>query len=580
MLLIGKLWWYFRLKKWHYGFAMLVLIAVALLNLVPPWLTGRIVDAASNGTLEKHTLLRNTLLILAVGVAIYLLRYLWRVSLYSASYQLSAILRKKLYNHLLLQTPAFYQRFKTGDLMARATNDILAIEMSAGEAVLAVFDGVLTGGAVLSVMFFIDWRLALIALLPWPLMTYLFWRVNDELHDSFFKAQTRFSDLNNHVQSNISSLRLIRAYGMERRVIASFLREVNAALQANLLVSRAEAKYEPIITLTVASAFLLAVSGGAWFISHQQLSVGELTSFTLYLGFLVWPMFAYGWVLNLLERGTASYTRLNEIMQIAPDIADAGKLIPPSAASLSWSISDYRYAQDQPSVLSEFAGELAAGKTLGIVGPTGAGKSTFLQLIMRLSASDNALIQLAGVPIENYSLQALRDHITVVPQEPFMFSLTIGENIALGHPAASQQEIETAAQFACIHDDILRFPQAYNTMVGERGVTLSGGQKQRLAIARALLMKAKIVILDDALSAVDVLTEKKILQNFQQSHIDHSLLIVSHRLTAVEKADQIIVLQQGKPTEFGTHDELIARDGWYAQIYRYQQIEQAVLDGR
>jgi len=587
MRLFQNLLWYYRAQWRRYAFAMLILAIVAGLNLLAPWITGRIIDAAANGTLTISMLARYATALIAIAISIYVLRYLWRVSLYSASYHLGAILRRRIHDHLLLQPPAFFQRHNTGDLMARATNDVTAVEMSAGEAVLAFFDGIFTGVVIACVLFIaIDWRLTLLAMLPWPLMAIALWRVNNELHAAFNDAQARFSDINDRVQEHVGAIRLIKSYGLESRAFNEFDGAVDAARLSNIKVARAEAKYDPIIHLAVGAAFLIAIAGGAVLISRGEMTVGELTSFNLYLGNLVWPMFAYGWLLNMIERGTAAYARIEAILQSQPDIADAGNAPLSDIRSLQWNIDEFRYPQASHAALINWRGELRSGGMLGIVGPTGSGKSTFVRLLLRQYESDTAQLLVNDTPQSQFALESLRAQMVVVPQEPFLFSQTVGENIALGNPAASQADIEQAARLACLHDDIVRFPDGYNTLVGERGVTLSGGQKQRMAIARALLMDAHVLILDDALSAVDVQTERAILDALRQNRgaSDKSrekiTIIICHRLTAVEHASHIVVLDHGQPIEEGTHTALLEQGGWYARIHDYQQIEQAVLEGR
>lgn len=581
MWLFGQLRWYFRQQWRRYLVAMVLLSLVAVLNLVPPWISGRIVDAVAANTLTTDQLMRQLALILLVAALVYVFRYLWRLSLYSASYQLGALLRRRFYEHLLRQPPAFFQRYKTGDLMARATNDVNAVEMFAGEAMLAMFDGILTGAVVLGVLLFaIDWRLTLVALLPWPLMTYAFWRINNELHAGFEKAQEQFSVLNDRVQESVTGIRMLKAYGLEQLAIQRFDATAQAASDANIEVARSEAKYDPVIFLTVGASFLLAIAYGAWLIHQGQLTLGKLTSFTLYLGFLIWPMFAYGWLLNLLERGVVAYRRLNEVMQTLPEIADNGTHEVADGAVLRWQIERFQYPGHVQAVLAEFAGELLPGQTLGIVGATASGKSTFVRLLLRQYEHPAAQFWFDDRPLPEYRLESLRRHIVVVPQESFLFSTTIAANIALGRPEASPADIEQAARLANVHDDIMAFPDGYDTQVGEKGITLSGGQKQRLAIARALLMDAPVLVLDDALSAVDVATEQQILYHLREVRRDRTTIIICHRLTAVEQADQIVVLSHGKPVERGRHQELLAQEGWYARMYHYQQIEQAVEEGR
>lgn len=581
MWLFGQLRWYFRLQWRRYVIAMVLLSLVALLNLLPPWISGRLVDAVAAGTLSMDQLLRQLALILLAAVLVYVFRYLWRLSLYSASYQLGALLRRRFYEHLLRQPPAFFQRYKTGDLMARATSDVSAVEMFAGEAMLAMFDGVLTGIVVLCVLLFgIDWRLTLAALLPWPLMAYWFWRINNELHVGFVSAQEQFSVLNDRAQESITGIRMVKAYGLEQRAIMSFDAAAAAASDANMRVARSEAKYDPVIFLTVGASFLLAIACGAWLIQRGELSVGQLTSFTLYLGFLIWPMFAYGWLLNLMERGVVAYRRLNEVMETTPDITDTGTRDVMVDATLYWNVRAFHYPGHDQVVLANFSGQLQPGRSLGIVGATGAGKSTFVRLLLRQYEHPQAYFSFDDIPLGDFKLESLRRHIVVVPQESFLFSNTIAANIALGNPDAAPDMIVQAARLANVHDDIQTFPDGYATLVGEKGITLSGGQKQRLAIARALLMDAPILVLDDALSAVDVATEQQILHHLREARRARTTIIICHRLTAVEQADHIVVLSHGQPTEQGRHHELLAADGWYAQMYRYQQIEQAVEEGR
>lgn len=580
MQLLKDLSWYFKQKRWRYISAMLMLMAVATLNILPPWITGTLVDEALAGTLDSSRLAFLVGSIALIGIGIYILRYFWRLSLYSASYQLGTLLRQKLHDRLIYQQSDYFRKHPTGDLMARATNDVTAVEMSAGEAVLALFDGLLTGMIVMGVLFFaVDWRLTLIALLPWPLMAYGFWRVNSQLHDAFVLAQGRFGKLNDQVQEHISGLRLIRSYGIETLAEESFAKDAEAASDANLAVASAEAKYEPVIIITMGASFLLAVGGGGWLIQMDEFSVGELTRFTLYLGQLIWPMFAYGWLLNLLKRGAVSYQRIQEVLKAPTDMEDNGEKSLSASADIRWNISAYRYPETDYDALSGFSGQLLPKRILGIVGPTGAGKSTFLQLLLRQYESPCVTVQLDGSALQDYPLESIHQHFAVVPQEPFLFSSTVAENIRLGKPTASDEDIRAAAEMAAVHDDIMRLPKGYNTEVGERGVTLSGGQKQRLSIARALLRDAPVLVLDDALSAVDVATERRILHQLKKQRGDRAMIIVCHRLTAVENADETVVLRQGQAVERGSHQQLMANNGWYADAYRYQQLEQAVVEG-
>ena len=580
MSVLLKLVWFFRQEWRRYGIALLALIGVGLLTMVPPWMIGRIVDSLADGSVTRPVLYRQIGIIAATALGSYLLRVVWRIALFGASFKLANQLRQQLFKHFTLQPPEFYQKMTTGDLMARSTNDVRAVEMTAGEAVLALFDGAFTGLLVFIMMtVFISWPLTVVALIPWPIVGWFMWRFGKALHDSFKDAQARFSDLNDDVQESISALRLTRALGRESEEQRQFNSIATEANRANMEVTRTDSKYDPAIQLGVGVSFFLSVAGGAVLIVHDRLTLGQLTSFTLYLGYMIWPMFAIGWLLNLVERGKAAYQRIEELLVQEPTIPDKGEVTKALTPNLSITIDRFAYERGN-DILKNIQVSLPAGQMLGIVGHTGAGKTTLVNLLLRLNESPQATITLGGHPLAQLSLENLRAHIATVPQTPFLFSTSIAENIALAKPDAMKEEVEQAAKTAQIHEDIIRFPDGYRTMVGERGVTLSGGQKQRIAIARALLLDAPVLILDDALSAVDVKTEQSILRHLRDARRGKSTIIVCHRLSAVETANEIIVLHQGEITERGSHSALLKEDGWYRKTFDYQQLEQTVEEGR
>ena len=582
-------------RHWQsYASSAVMLVGVAICTVLIPRKVGALVDALANNRLGEQDLLLGIVQVLGLGVAIYVLRVCWRIRLYSAAYQLGVELRTRLYARLAAQGPAFYQRQRTGDLMALATNDIDAIEMAAGKALLAAFDGTLTLVMVLGIMTLgVDWRLALVALLPFPLMGLAFWYISTHIQKAEGDALKGFSKLNDHVQESLSGVRTLRALGLEARSSTQFGVLTANAAEASLTAQKWEAAYEPAVGLALTAATGLTLGLGGYLVWQNELTVGALTSFTMYLGQLIWPMFAAGWVVTLIERGRAGMARLQPLLEAPLSVEDAGTIdrvgqgpLVLEGVTFTYGVNgagkDGAAADDmaQAPALSGVSVTLEPGQTLGLVGPTGSGKSTLLRVLLRQATPQQGRVRWAGQPLDAYRLSALRGATSWVPQESFLFSATIAENIALARPDASRAEIEGAARMAAIHDDILRFPYGYDTPVGEKGITLSGGQRQRVAIARALLADNPLLLLDDALSAVDTGTETRILEHLaelRRARPERAAIIASHRLSAVVGADHIVVLRAGRVIEAGTHDELLLLDGWYASQWRYQQLE-ASLD--
>lgn len=579
MRLFAQLSWYFRREWRRYLGAVALLIIIAILQLIPPKVVGYVVD----GVTEQHYTTARVMMwvgtLVLTAVIVYLLRYVWRVLLFGASYQLAVELREDFYRQLSRQHPEFYLRHRTGDLIARATNDVDRVVFAAGEGVLTLVDSLVMGCAVLIVMSTqISWQLTLLALLPMPIMALAIKRYGDQLHERFKLAQAAFSSLNDRTQESMTSIRMIKAFGLEDRQSALFAADAADTGAKNLRVARIDARFDPTIYIAIGTANMLAIGGGSWMVVNGSMTLGQLTSFAMYLGLMIWPMLALAWMFNIVERGSAAYSRIRAMLAEAPVVNDGTESVPEGRGVLDVAIRQFTYPQTENPTLENVNFTLRPGQMLGICGPTGAGKSTVLSLIQRHFDVTQGEIRFHDLPLTHLQLDAWRSRLAVVSQTPFLFSDTVANNIALGHPNATQEEVEHVARLASVHDDILRLPQGYETEVGERGVMLSGGQKQRISIARALLLNAEILILDDALSAVDGRTEHQILHNLRQWGEGRTVIISAHRLSALTEASEILVMQHGHIAQRGHHDQLADQAGWYRDMYRYQQLEAALND--
>ena len=574
---------FMRLHRRPYALAAAMLATISFLTVMVPRRVGQIIDALVARRLDQAMLLQQLGWLLCIGIVIYFLRVGWRLQLFKAAYQFGVDLRAQLYARLALQGPGFYQLQRTGNLMALATNDIDAIEMVAGEAMLAGFDGSVTLALVVASMLVgVDWRLTAVALLPFPLMGLAFWRISSRVHVHAGRALERFGDLNDHVQESLTGVRTVRALGAQPQDARRFAALADAVAKADLDAQRWEAAFEPAVGLTLTAATALTLGMGGFLVWQQLLSIGALTSFSMYLGQLIWPMFAAGWVLSLIERARAAWDRLGPILAAPPSMPDEGSVDTVPLGLLELRRVSFRYPGQTPLAIDDISLIIAAGKTLGVVGPTGSGKSTLIRLLLRQHAPQAGAIAWGAHGLADYRLARLREAIAWVPQEAFLFSATIAQNIALARPDAGRAAVEEAARLAAIHDDILRWPQGYDTPVGERGITLSGGQRQRVALARALLAHSALLLLDDALSAVDTLTESRILAHLREQRLQgatrQTAVIATHRLSAVADADAIVVLRSGRIVATGTHAELLAQAGWYAAQWEYQQLEASLDD--
>jgi ATP-binding cassette subfamily B multidrug efflux pump len=580
MTVFRDLFWFFRQEKKAYITGILTLMVVAFLETIPPKVIGIVIDHIKEGTITTAVLIRWIATLLVVAIALYVLRYWWRILIFGSAVKLARQLRNELYAHFTKMSPSFYQRKRIGDLMAHATNDLQAIQQTAGSGILTLVDSLTLGGFVLATMALtISWKLTVISLLPMPIMAVATSRYGTILHKRFLKAQEAFSSLNDKVQESISGIRVIKSFGYEQEDVESFRKQSEEVVAKNVAVARIDALFDPTISLIVGISFFLAVTFGAKMVIAGELTIGKLVSFTTYLGLLIWPMLAFGWLFNIVERGRASYDRVRALLAEKEEIEETENAIAaPPTGDIVYDIRHFTYPNESRPSLENIRFCLRRGQTLGIVGKTGAGKTTLLKLLLREFDQYEGEIRFGGREISEYALDALRAAIGYVPQDHFLFSATVRENIAFAKPEASE-EVVTAAKLANIHDDIMQFADGYDTIVGERGVSLSGGQKQRISIARALLMNPEVLILDDSLSAVDAKTEERILSALKENRAGKTTIITAHRLSAVQHADLIVVLDDGRIAQMGTHEQLMRERGWYRDMYERQQLESLVEQG-
>lgn len=581
MRVFSQLSWFFKQEKKTYIGGILILFVVALLQLIPPKVIGLVVDEINHQTFTKAGLIKWIAILITVGISLYILRYYWRVLIYGPAVKLSRQLRNQLYQHFTLMPQSFYQRKRVGDLMAHATNDLHAVQQTAGMGVLTLVDSLLTGGFVIITMAAtISWKLTLIALIPMPLMGILTSWYGSLLHKRFHKAQAAFSSLNDKTQESISGIKVIKTFGQEKEDIEDFRKSSEDVVQKNISVAKIDSLFDPTISIIVGVSYFLAIAFGARFVLSGELSIGQLISFTTYLGLLTWPMLAFGYLFNIVERGRASYDRISNLLAEKIDINDKENALDDRpSGDIEYKVTEFIYPDDHTPILKNIHFHIKRGDTIGIVGKTGAGKTSLLKLLIREFETDQGEIRFGGKRLDDYKLQRLREAIGYVPQDHFLFSATIRENIAFTAPDLSDELIYEAAKIAHIHEDILQMADGYDTIVGERGVSLSGGQKQRISIARALLMEPEVLVLDDSLSAVDAKTEEEILSSLRNNREGKTTIITAHRLSAIQHANTIIVLDKGEIIEQGTHEELMEVGGWYKEMYVQQQLEELVEQG-
>jgi len=574
-----KLRWFFREQRRRYAVALVLLLLLNVFEVIPPDLIGHAIDQMNEGTMTPQSLMQTLLVYGGLVVVMYFSGFLWMVQLFGGGNLLQATLRSRLMRHFLRMTPTFFEKHRTGDLMARATNDLNAVSQTAGFGILTLIDSTTFSATILVTMgTLISWKLTLLALVPLPVIAFVMTKYGRIVHERFTLAQDAFGDMNDRVLETIAGIRVVRAYVQESAEERRFAETTEDVYRKNADVARIDAQFEPTIKILVGASYLIGLGYGAYMVFESQLTLGQLTSFNVYLGMLIWPMLAIGQLINIMQRGSASLDRVTETLRYVPDVADAPAATtqaPP--ATITFCDYSFRYPLSAVDNLREVSLTVKQGETLGIVGRTGAGKSTLLrQLLREYPVGHVGALLVDGVPIDRVALHSVLDWMGYVPQDAMLFSRTIEENLRFAAVDASLARIEEVLEMACLTADLEQFPNGLRTLVGEKGVSLSGGQKQRIALARALIVDPHILILDDAMSAVDARTEAHIVKAIRKARSGRTTLIATHRISAVLHADWIVVMDDGCIAEQGTHADLMLAGGWYHDQYLRQQVEEPV----
>jgi len=562
--------------RWRIGAGISALFVVDVLQLFIPRVVKHAIDDLTANVVSSEALLVYGAEVLGLALAIGALRYVWRFLLLGAARRIERGLRDRLFHHLQTLSPSYFSRSRIGDLMAHATNDIEAVRMALALGIVFLVDTLLLGSLTLFFMVYIHPMLTVYAILPMPLVSLATLWVSRLLHERFERVQKTFSALTERVRESIAGIRVVKAYVQEtteREKLASLSREY---IERSMAVTKAWGMFFPLLLLLSNLSLAIVLYAGGRLTLVQTISAGDLVAFMSYLGILAWPMMALGWAINVVQRGSASLGRLERIFAEKPEIVDRPGVMDHGVLKGTIEIKGLTYPSQQKGrpILKDVNLTIRSGERVAIVGATGAGKSVFCDLLVRVLEPPDGTIFFDGVEAHRISLSTLRRSIAYVPQETFLFSDTLRENISLGRPGASDKKIEEVLRVAQILPDVKGFPEGLSTVIGEKGITLSGGQRQRLAIARALLLDSPILILDDAFSSVDIETEERILEALESCTKGKTILLVTHRLAPLRRADRIVVFHQGQVVEEGDHLSLLARGGIYADLYRQRELEE------
>ncbi|SCY46959.1 ABC transporter ATP-binding protein [Lysinibacillus fusiformis] len=572
---LSKLGWFFKRYWKQYTVAIVLLMIASGLEVVPPYLLGSIIDILTAGEMTPAILTKYVFIFVGIIIGGYLLNFVWQFRLFEGAINLEKILRRNLMQHFLRMTPTFYEKNRTGDLMARATNDLNAVSTTAGFGIMTLIDSTIYMGFIIFAMgYMISWKLTLFAMLPVPIMAILIQYLGKIVHERYMKAQDSFGELNDSVLESVAGVRVVRAYVQEKKDEANFADMSEIVYEKNIHTAKINALFGPITKVGTGISYVVALGYGAHLVATEAMTVGQLVTFNVYLGLAVWPIFAIGELINVMQQGNASLDRVQETLNYEADVRNIPNpqmIATPKA--IGFDDLTFQYPMSQVKNLQQVSLSLKKGQTLGIVGKTGAGKTTFLRQLLREYPIGQGQLSIDGIDITAQTKEQILDWIGYVPQDHVLFSRTIRENILFGKEDATQAELQQAIRAAYFEKDLENLSMGLETLVGEKGVSLSGGQKQRVSIARALIKDPEILMLDDSLSAVDAKTEARIIENIQRERDGKTTIITTHRLSGIQHADIIIVLDDGQVVEQGTHEELLSRQGWYKEQFDRQQLE-------
>jgi ATP-binding cassette subfamily B multidrug efflux pump len=573
--ILQQLTTYFKAHKLRYAIVFIFMVIASAMYVAPIYILRLFIDALIQDHFTMALLIRYVSLFAGAILLGYLAEFIWTFNLFIGSYDLQKQLRQQLMAHFLKMGAPFYHRFRTGDLMTRSSDDVQVMGMTVGYGLMVFLNTSLYLSFIVAMMAItVSWVLTIIALIPMPLLAYYIFKWGSQVDKAFTEAQNSVSEMNSEVLEIIDGIRVVRAFGLEAATTQQFQQKTTETRAKNDIVSEIDSRFGPLITIILAISFVMSFGIGAFLVANQQITIGAMVSFQVYLTMVVWPMISAGDLVNVMQQGAASWRRINEVLQTGDQLEPEGQQLVPAIQRIEFSNYSFKYPNTDRLVLEDVDVTIEKGEVLGIVGKTGSGKTSLLRQFGHRYPYSNQIPLINGQPLTAFQTEEIRKHFAEVPQEHTLFSRTIRENLLFGDPEASEERLWQALTMACFSEEIKRMPAGLETMVGEKGVSLSGGQKQRLSLARAFLRNSEVLLLDDALSAVDAKTEQAIIANLKDIKEAPISIIVTHRLSAITEADQVIVLEDGHVIQRGTHKELIAVPGWYQEQYYHQQLKE------